>query len=158
MKRNLKKSYREARGSEKGFTLIEVIVGLIIFGIMGTMLVTMGQTALTKSGELVGLTRNTYNLKAVMENINSDYISMVNPSSSSVLSLDELVSHLNTSGFYHSSYAYTVVSMTRFADFVPGTGNSLVPGNVSATGDIMRVIISDPSGMRLAALFFEKDT
>jgi len=42
--------------SDKGFTLLEIIISLIIVGIMGGMLVTMGQTALTRSAELVRIT------------------------------------------------------------------------------------------------------
>jgi prepilin-type N-terminal cleavage/methylation domain-containing protein len=81
--------------SNQGFTLIEIIISLIVFGIMAGMLVTMGQTALTRSAELVGITRNTYNLKAVMENINSDYISMINPNNMNASILDDLVSNLH---------------------------------------------------------------
>jgi prepilin-type N-terminal cleavage/methylation domain-containing protein len=143
--------------SNQGFTLIEIIISLIVFGIMGSMLVTMGQTALTRSAELVGITRNAYNLEAVMENINSDYISMINPNNMNASILDDLISNLNTAGYYHSAYTYTVDSIVRFNGYVAGSGNTLVPGAVSANGGVMRVTISDASGMRLTALFFDNN-
>jgi len=143
--------------SKKGFTLIEIIVALIIFGIMGSMLVTMGGTALTRSAELVGLTRNTYNLKTVMENINSDYISMINPETVGDSILDDLVTHLTTANFYHATYTYSIDSMTRFDGFVAGSGDTLVQGALDNGGGIMRVTISDPAGMTLTALFFDNN-
>ncbi len=152
----IKSSTRFIR-SKSGFTLIEIIVGLIIFSVMGSMLVSMGITALTKNAQLVGLTRNTYSLKTVMENINSDYMSMINPDTAGSSILDDLFVNLNTANFYHASYNYTV-AMTRFNTFVPDANNDLVQGPEDRLlGAIMRVTISDPSGMTLTALFFDNN-
>lgn len=142
--------------SRQGFTLIEVVISLIVAGIMGTMLVTMGQTALTRSAGLVNLTRNAYNLETVMENINSDYISMINPDNTGQSILDDLATRLPVATNYApAGYAYTV-NMLRFDDFVDGDGETLVvPENTPQNGNIMRVTISDASGMSLTALFFD---
>nr|HOO91156.1 prepilin-type N-terminal cleavage/methylation domain-containing protein [Syntrophales bacterium] len=59
--------------SNRGFTLLEVIVSIIIVAIMGSMLVTFGQKAMSGSANLANLTSNTYKLETVIENINSDY-------------------------------------------------------------------------------------
>jgi prepilin-type N-terminal cleavage/methylation domain-containing protein len=61
---------------EKGFTLIEVIITLVVAAILGTFLVTFMGTAVTKSGEPVGRTRQMYELQQVMENIKATYLTM----------------------------------------------------------------------------------
>jgi type II secretory pathway pseudopilin PulG len=142
----------------EGFTLVEVILGLIITGILGALLVTTLQTALTQSGQDVLTVRNAYNLEAVMENINSDYIGMINPQATGTSILDDLMSNLGTANYYHSSYSYSVDSMIRFNDFVDGADpDTLVPGTSNANGGILRVTISDASGMTLSALFFDNN-
>ena len=49
-------SNRDLIRSSRGFTLLEVIVSLIIVAIMGSMLVTFGQKAMSGSANLANLT------------------------------------------------------------------------------------------------------
>ena len=140
--------------SNRGFTLIEIIVSLIIVAILGSMLVTFGQKALSGSAIIVNLTRNTYNLSTVMENINSDYFAMLNSETSI---LDDLSTNLNTANYYHATYNYTVDEIYRFNSFVDGGSDTLVPGSQNSNGKIMRLTVSDSSGMTLTALFFDNN-
>jgi prepilin-type N-terminal cleavage/methylation domain-containing protein len=61
---------------EKGFTLLEIIITLVIAAILGTFLVTFMGTAVTKSGEPVVRTKQLYELQQVMENIKATYATM----------------------------------------------------------------------------------
>jgi prepilin-type N-terminal cleavage/methylation domain-containing protein len=144
--------------SERGFTLMEVVIGLIVTAILGSMLFTLLQTSLMQSSRNVLTVRNAYNLEAVMENINSDYISRINPETAGSSLLDDLMANLNTANYYHSSYSYTVDAMLRFNEFVDGADpDTLIPGDSNPNGGILRVTISDSSGMILSALFFDNN-
>jgi prepilin-type N-terminal cleavage/methylation domain-containing protein len=61
---------------EKGFTLLEIIITLVIAAILGTFLVTFMGTAVTKSGEPVARAKQLYELQQVMENIKATYMTM----------------------------------------------------------------------------------
>jgi len=61
---------------EKGFTLIEVIVTLVVAAILGAFLVSFMGTALTKSTEPVTRSKQMYALQQVMENVKATYLSM----------------------------------------------------------------------------------
>ena len=142
----------------KGFTLIEVIVSLIVAAIMSVVLVTMVQSTTSKSARIVAVTMNTSYLRTVMENINSDYASMITPQATTSTSiLDDLAADINGAVDYLPGYNYTVVSTTRYSSFVTGTSSgTLVLGSVSSNGPIMQVIIRDPdTGMTLSELFFD---
>jgi len=141
----------------RGFTLIEVIVSLIIVAILGSLLISFGQTAMSGSASVAILTRNTYNLETVMENVNCDYIAMINPQATGSSILDDLTTNLNTANYYHPAYNYTIDEIYRFNSFVPGGGNTLVPGSANANGKIMRLTVSDASGMTLTGLFFDNN-
>ena len=90
----------------------------------------------------------------MIENINSDYFAMLNSETSI---LDDLTTRLNTANYYHATYNYTVDEIYRFNSFVDGGSDTLVPGSSSSSGKIMRLTISDSSGITLTALFFDNN-
>ena len=65
---------------EKGFTLLEVIVTLIVAAIMGSMLIPLMGTALKHSADPVNDVRDELELNKVMENITADYKNLLNDS------------------------------------------------------------------------------
>jgi|GEM_PF-989981 len=156
MKRKIQLHRLRKNGSDGGFTLLEVVISLIVVGIMGSMLVTMTQSTLSKSVALLGITRNTYSLATVMENINAHYASLINPNIQGSSILNDIQS--NFSNYGPAGYTYTITSR-RFADFVDdGTGNDiLVPGSQDDDGAMMRVTITDATGMSLSSLFYDNN-
>ena len=66
------KKAMQIKRSEKGFTLIEVIVTIVVAAILGTFLVTF-MTSVPKSVNPVIQTRNLAAAQAVMEKITADY-------------------------------------------------------------------------------------
>ena len=59
--------------SNKGFTLIEVIISIVVAGILGTILVVFMGTSIVQSGTPVNMVRDQYRINQVMENIVADY-------------------------------------------------------------------------------------
>ena len=66
------KKTMQIKRSEKGFTLIEVIVTIVVAAILGTFLVTF-MTSVPKSVNPVIQTQNLAAVQAVMEKITADY-------------------------------------------------------------------------------------
>ena len=115
---------------EKGFTLIEVIVTLVVAAILGAFLVSFMGTALTKSTEPVTRSKQMYALQQVMENVKATYLSMADAT--------DALTRLNA--FITSSPAssdYTIV--TKSISFTKdGSGNftesSAVCPNLGSSG------------------------
>ena len=63
---------------EKGFTLLEVIIILIVAGIIGSMLIPLMGTALKHSADPVNNIKDQLELNKVMENITADYKDSLN--------------------------------------------------------------------------------
>ena len=62
-----------SRKSERGFTLIEVIVGLVVFGILAILFVSFLGSPLQDSSLPVVRLKNSLTLQQVMENIRADF-------------------------------------------------------------------------------------
>ncbi|MFC1798557.1 Tfp pilus assembly protein FimT/FimU [Thermodesulfobacteriota bacterium] len=58
---------------ERGLTLLEIIVTLIIASLLGTMLVEYMGTSLTRGGESVILVQDGFSINGTMEKIIADY-------------------------------------------------------------------------------------
>jgi prepilin-type N-terminal cleavage/methylation domain-containing protein len=58
---------------QKGFTLIEVIITLVVAAILGTILVQFMGTSLTRSAEPVIMVQEGFSLSEVMEKITAHY-------------------------------------------------------------------------------------
>lgn len=59
--------------SEKGFTLLEIIITFIIASFLGTMLVEYMGTSLIRGGESVIMVQDGFSISGVMEKITADY-------------------------------------------------------------------------------------
>ena len=65
----------KARGikDQRGFTLLEVIVTIIVAAVMGVILVQFMGTAMLRSGEAVVRVQDVSTLRQVLDNMTSDY-------------------------------------------------------------------------------------
>lgn len=61
--------------SEKGFTLVEVIITIIVAAILGSFLITFMGTAVTRSADPIIRAQNLAAAGATMERITADYVS-----------------------------------------------------------------------------------
>lgn len=72
---------------QRGFTLVEIIITLVLSAILGTILVQLGGTALTKSSSTVINAINEAAGQAVMEEIVADYVEKINANPDTALEL-----------------------------------------------------------------------
>jgi len=109
-----------SKKTEKGFTLIEVIVTLVVAAILGAFLVSFMGTALTKSGEPVARAKQLYELQQVMENIKATYLSMADATDA----LTRLNAFITTSP---TNSDYTIV--TKSINFSQDGGGNYTENN-----------------------------
>jgi len=130
--------------SNKGFTLIEIIITLTMVAIVAAMVVPYLSTSLSQSGTPMWRLRDALALKQVMENITQDY-------HSPGMTLTALVNKIgpeNTS--QNNNYGSYQVIKNRFIEF---PGNTEVPGGTN----LLKVTISDSKGEQLTTLFYRKE-
>ena len=63
---------------EKGFSLLEVIITIVIAAVVGAMMFQFMGTALIRSGEPVNIVRDEANTEKLMEKVISDYVRAIN--------------------------------------------------------------------------------
>ena len=137
------KAYFMLGRNQKGFTLVEIIITILVASILGLIFVQFMGTSMTGSVEPVIRVQNTLTIQGVMEKITADYKQDATP-------LDTLKTQIGDKddvvedGTYGS---YKVV----YNDYITFDSS----GNEVAGGDrILKVTIADVNGeQRLTALF-----
>jgi len=126
----------------QGFTLIEIIITLVVFGILATMLVTVMGTSISSSSQPIFRLQQTITLQKTMENIRANF--SANPD------IAILKTAIGT-GSQNNDYGVYEVIDNKFITFIDYTE---VEG-VSADA-ILKVSIKDQdTGMILTELFVE---
>jgi len=64
---------RSGLHNDKGFTLIEMLITIVIAAILGTITFTYISASLTKNAQLLSQAKKAMDLQQVMENILADY-------------------------------------------------------------------------------------
>ena len=59
--------------NQKGLTILEIIVTIVIAAILGTVLVQVMSTSLTRSSVPITLLQNTYSISQIIEEMTADY-------------------------------------------------------------------------------------
>ena len=57
----------------KGFTILEIIITIVVAAILGTVLVQVMSTSLTRSAVPITLLQNTFSLSQIIEEMTADY-------------------------------------------------------------------------------------
>ena len=118
--------------SEKGFTLLEIIVSLIVASILGAMLMAYVGTAYNKSVTPVITSKRIMRLEQAMEDINVIYAGLLNQNNI----LQTLNSRISAMTF---PTGVTFSSSKQF-DFLP---NGTEPSSSDGTGGVLKVVLSD---------------
>jgi len=106
--------------NDRGFTLIEVIVSLVLAGILATMLVSFMGSNVVQSANPVIMAKNSAYLNEIMENMTIDYkYQMVTSPTNGLANFKGRVE--STSPLYYGS-GYTVV--TAYTQFPAGNNVS----------------------------------
>lgn len=124
--------------NQKGFTLIEIIISLILVGILGALLVTFTGTALQRSGKGVFDMVEFYRRNQIVDNITADYTADVIHRTDTALTL--LKTSID-SGHYDTSFAGVSAAYITYTNTNPPVEQS------ANSGDYLKVTISPASGI-----------
>ncbi|MCD6152521.1 MAG: prepilin-type N-terminal cleavage/methylation domain-containing protein [Syntrophobacterales bacterium] len=135
------KAYSMSDRDQKGFTLVEVIITILVASILGLIFIQFMGTSMTGSVEPVIRVQDAFTIEQVMEKMTADYKKLMVESSTPLATLQLRVSN----GNYGS---YTV----KYNNYITFDGSGV---QVSESGDrILKVTIADVNGeQRLTSLF-----
>jgi len=145
-----------SKHGQKGFTLIEVIVTLLIAAILGTFLVTFMGTAVTKSGEPVVRSKQLYALQQVMENIKSTYLTMAD-ATDALTRLNAFITGSPVSSDY--TIVTKSISFNKDANGNYTESSSVCPGlGSSGSNCALKVTVTSnaTSGLSVAEIFTQR--
>jgi len=137
------------RDFASGFTLIEVIIGLLLVAILGTMLVTFMGNNLSDSAQIVNNVAKTYRLDAVMENFTTRYKNLLVTDATPLATLSNNVGAQGT--VYNNSYGSYKVKKNGYI-IINCTGKSCAESNGGAS--ILKVTITDPADTQTVTALF----
>ena len=149
IKENKLKNNDILRDFASGFTLIEVIVGLVLAAILGTMLVTFMGNNLSDSAQIVNNVAKTYKLDAVMENFTARYKNLLVTDATPLATLSN---NVGTSGtVYNNAYGSYKVKKNGYIT-INCTGKNCTESNGGAS--ILKVTITDPTDTQTVTALF----
>ena len=123
----MKKSYA-THMSERGFTLLEIIITLIISSILGAIMVQTLGTSLYKSAQPVAMVQNANYLHQVFERMNSEYKRLLLTDSDPLETLKTSLGNEGTD--QNNTYGTYTILINRYIKF---TGNNEVNENTLKT-------------------------
>jgi prepilin-type N-terminal cleavage/methylation domain-containing protein len=124
----------KARGKkgQRGFTLLEVIVTIIVAAVMGVVLVQFMGTAMLRSGEAVVRVQDVSTLRHVLDNMTSDYKNLAATQASF---LSTFKTRVDTPNYYGTGYTAT----TRYIAF---DGSRAEVQDTSAPYNLLNVTVT----------------
>ena len=131
---------------QKGFTLIEVVITLVVAAILGTILVQFMGTSLTRSAEPIVMVQEGFSLSEVMEKMTAHYKYLLATDSNPLTNFKDDIENGNVAE--NSPYFGDYSIQTAYITF---SGGSEAP-DTSGDNKILKVII-DKGDQSLATLF-----
>lgn len=135
--------------TNKGFTLIEIIVTITVAAILGTILVSFMGTNIIRSGNPVIMVREQNTLNQVMEKIIEEYRKEIK---NNTMTLPALLSWINTNySAYLDSSKYINFSDTNVENTVACVRGASANPNCYT----LKIILKDADNNKIVGLFTE---
>jgi len=131
---------------QKGFTLIEIIITLVVAAILGTILVQFMGTSLTRSAEPVIMVQEGFSLSEVLEKMTAHYKYLLATDSNPLTNFKDDIENGNAAA--NSPYFGDYSIQTAYITF---SGGNEAP-DTSGDNRILKVIIKK-GDQSLASLF-----
>lgn len=141
--------------SQKGFTLVEMIVTIIVTAILGAMFLQVMETNVTGSVEPLTRVEDVYNLNQVMERITADYRRLISEHDT----LEAIKTTIGTTGTDVTNGVYGTYTV-QYNEYIKFTGPDIEGSYQEAIDDgsggnrVLKVTLS-VGDQRLTSLFTE---
>ena len=137
--------------NQKGLTILEIIVTIVIAAILGTVLVQVMSTSLTQSSVPITLVQNTYSITQIIEEMTADYEELydeyLKEYDISTLYTNILNGNVGTSTPFYGSYSLDEIKYIKFnASNIQeddGTGdNNILKVSISSNNQSLTVLFT----------------
>ena len=136
--------------NEKGFTLLEIIVTLIVAAIMGAMLVQFMGTSMIRSAEPVVRVQQGFSLNEAMEKMTADFKKLLAQDTTPLATLKSYIENGNdpNSTPYYGSYTW----QTKYVTFNSSNNENQSP--CTSNCKVLKITITN-ADQTLTVLFSE---
>lgn len=130
--------------NEKGFTLIELIISIVLIGIAASLLLTMHGTGLVRSSDPLNILNDNYTVIQGIEKVNADYRDRLNADAGTHISiynvndLSTVVNGLSPGLVSGTATSFSAPDANRKVRELAAAGNRYV--RITATRNNSRVI------------------
>jgi prepilin-type N-terminal cleavage/methylation domain-containing protein len=126
----------------KGFTLVEVIVTILVTAILSSIFINFMGTAMSRSVRSVEIVQGEADAESVLERITADYVLRTNQNSATALALME--SDINTppKAIYGSRVSARYVSYTNGVEDGTAANQRTLKVTVDAAGNDLIVLLA----------------
>jgi type II secretory pathway pseudopilin PulG len=105
--------------NDRGLTILEIIVTIVVAAILGTVLVQVLSTSLTRSSVPITLLQNTYSINQIIEEMTADYEELyenVNEKEYDISTLKTYIENGNVSSNtpYYGPYSLDYIDYIKF--------------------------------------------
>lgn len=125
---------------QRGFTLVEIIITLLVAGILGAVFINLLGTTLNESWNTVERVRDEADSVAVMEKIIADYVTEMNANPAGALA--QIITY-NGAGDYGTGVSMQYVEFDAGGNlYAVGSGDNLLVTVPSSGKDIINLLTS----------------
>jgi len=138
--------------NDRGLTILEIIVTIVVAAILGTVLVRVMGTALTRSSVPITLLQNTYSINQIIEEMTADYEHLyenVNEKEYDISTLKTYIENGNVSSNtpYYGPYSVDEIDYIRFdasenQELDPSGDNNILKVSISSNNQSLTVLFT----------------
>jgi prepilin-type N-terminal cleavage/methylation domain-containing protein len=132
--------------NDRGLTILEIIVTIVIAAILGTVLIRVMGTGLTRSSVPITLLRNTYSLNQIIEEMTADYEDLYENANEKEYDISTLKTYIETNSPNYGTYSVDEIDYIRF------DASDIQELDLSGDNNILKVSISS-NNQSLTVLF-----
>ena len=126
--------------SQKGFTLVELIITIIVAGILGAFFIHFMGTAMSRSFEALSMVQDECSAQDIMEQIITDYVQAVNSDPATALS--SLVTKRDN-GDYGTGVAMQYIAFDTFGiEYSPPPQMTVLKVTVQDGGSVLTTLLT----------------
>ena len=138
--------------NDRGLTILEIIVTIVVASILGTVLVRVMGTGLTRSSVPITLLQNTYSINQIIEEMTADYEDLyenVNEKEYDISTLKTYIENGNVSSNtpYYGPYSVDEIDYIRFdasenQELDPSGDNNILKVSISSNIQSLTVLFT----------------
>ena len=131
--------------NDRGLTILEIIVTIVVAAILGTVLVQVMSTSLTRSSVPITLLQNTYSINQIIEEMTADYEELYDEDEKEY-DISTLKTYIETNSPNYGPYTLDEIKYIKF------NASNIEEDDISGDNNILKVSISS-NNQSLTVLF-----